>query len=61
VVVAAEAADPHGGVDPDQALAVGAGEALRDQLGSHEAEAVVAADTWRPVLEWEDRPPRMEG
>src|SRR5215211_1704338 len=37
-----KAADPDGGVDPDQVLAVGAGEALGDQLGAHLAEAVVA-------------------
>jgi hypothetical protein len=37
----AEAADPDRGIHPDQVLAVGAVEALGDQLGPHQAEAVV--------------------
>jgi hypothetical protein len=38
----AEAADPDRGIHPDRVLAVGAVEALGDQLRPHQAEAVVA-------------------
>jgi hypothetical protein len=51
----AEAADPDRGIHPDRVLAVGAVEALGDQLRPHQAEAVVAGrgEVTRATSSWQ--------